>query len=65
MLSVALNKQFIKAYLVREDGQAMAEYGIILALIAVVVAAAVLLLGQQISAALGSVTTALQNAVGG
>jgi pilus assembly protein Flp/PilA len=55
----ALNTRFSKAFLVREEGQAMAEYGIILALIAVIVAVAVGVLGTDISGALGKVGTAL------
>ena len=43
----------------RQDGQAMAEYGIILALIAAVCITLVALLGGQIVNALGSVTNAL------
>jgi pilus assembly protein Flp/PilA len=43
----------------REEGQAMAEYGIILALIAVVVIATVKLLGTQIEAAFTTITSNL------
>ena len=43
----------------REDGQAMAEYGLILALIAVVAIAALTLLGTTIAGKLGEITTAL------
>lgn len=43
----------------REDGQAMAEYGIILALIAAVVIALLVLLGHQIFNALDDVVNAL------
>lgn len=42
-----------------EDGQAMAEYGIIIALIAVIVIAAVALLGEEILAAFEAITDAL------
>ena len=59
MFFAALNKQFIKAYLLREEGQAMAEYGIILALIAAVVVGSVAILGGQILTALQKVTTGL------
>jgi pilus assembly protein Flp/PilA len=45
----------------REEGQAMAEYGIILALIAVLVIAAVALLGHQILDAFNTITTKLAN----
>jgi len=55
----ALNAQFIKLYLAKEEGQAMAEYGIILALIAAVVVTTVGLLGTKIEDALTSVTGAL------
>jgi pilus assembly protein Flp/PilA len=42
-----------------EDGQAMVEYGLIIALIAVVVIAAVVLLGKQIKAAFDAITAKL------
>jgi pilus assembly protein Flp/PilA len=42
----------------REDGQALAEYGLLLALIAVVCIAALTALGLAISGALGSITGA-------
>jgi pilus assembly protein Flp/PilA len=41
----------------REDGQALAEYGLLLALIAVVCIAALTALGLAISGVLGQVTT--------
>jgi len=47
----------------RDEGQALAEYGLLLGLIAVVVIAAVTLLGGQIDTILGSVTTALGTAM--
>jgi pilus assembly protein Flp/PilA len=40
----------------REDGQALAEYGLLLALIAVVCIAALTLLGLAISGTLGTIT---------
>ncbi len=43
----------------REEGQALAEYGLILALIAVVSIAALTALGLAVSGKLGSVTSAL------
>lgn len=43
----------------REEGQAMAEYGIILALIAVVVIGTVAVLGGQIKSAFDSIVTGL------
>jgi len=55
----ALNAQWTKLYLAKEEGQAMAEYGIILALIAAVVVTTVGLLGTKIEDALTSVTGAL------
>jgi len=47
----------------RDEGQALAEYGLLLGLIAVVVIAAVTLLGGQIDTILGAVTTALGTAM--
>jgi len=43
----------------REDGQALAEYGLLLALIAVVCILALTALGLAISGTLGSITGAL------
>ena len=51
--------QWIKDNLKREDGQAMAEYGLILALIAVVVAVVMLTLGTQITNTIQSVVNSL------
>jgi pilus assembly protein Flp/PilA len=57
MLEFAI--QWIKDNYKREEGQAMAEYGIILALIAAVVIALLVTLGGQIKNALQSVVNAL------
>ena len=43
----------------QEEGQGLAEYALLLGLIAVVVIAAVTLLGTQINTVLGRITTAL------
>jgi pilus assembly protein Flp/PilA len=43
----------------REEGQAMAEYGVILALIAVLVIAVLLLLGPKIAGAFQDVSDAI------
>lgn len=51
--------QWIKDNIKREEGQAMAEYGIILALIAAVVIGLFFTLGGQIKAALQTVVNAL------
>lgn len=51
--------QWVKDNIKREDGQAMAEYGIILALIAAVVIALLVTLGGQIKNALQTVVNAL------
>jgi Flp pilus assembly pilin Flp len=51
--------QWVKDNIKREDGQAMAEYGIILALVAAVVITTVALLGNQILNALTKVTSNL------
>lgn len=53
MLDFAI--QWVKDNVKREDGQAMAEYGLILALIAVVVAVVMLTLGTQIKTTINSV----------
>ena len=57
MLEFAI--QWIQDNYKREEGQAMAEYGVILALIAVACVVVLGLLGGQISAALTSVKNAL------
>ena len=57
MLEFAL--QWVKDNVKREDGQAMAEYGLILALIAVVVAVVMLTLGTQIKSTVQGVIDAL------
>jgi pilus assembly protein Flp/PilA len=57
MLEFAI--QWIKDNYKREEGQAMAEYGIILALIAAVVIALLVTLGGQIKNALQTVVNAL------
>lgn len=57
MLEFAI--QWIKDNYKREEGQAMAEYGIILALIAAVVIALLVTLGGKIQTALQTVVNAL------
>jgi pilus assembly protein Flp/PilA len=47
--------QWVKDNVKREDGQTMAEYGLILALIAVVVAVVLVTLGTQIKGTVQSV----------
>ena len=54
--------QWVKDNVKREEGQAMAEYGIILALIAAVVIGLVATLGTDIKTALTTVTNALSGA---
>jgi pilus assembly protein Flp/PilA len=56
-----LNNLIARMYLAarREEGQAMAEYGIILALIAVVAITTLALLGTKIETALTSLTNKL------
>jgi len=51
--------QWVKDNIKREDGQAMAEYGIILALVAAVVIALLVTLGTDIKNALQTVVDAL------
>jgi pilus assembly protein Flp/PilA len=50
---------WVKDNIKRQEGQAMAEYGIILALIAAVVIATVAILGTKVLAALNTVVNAL------
>ena len=51
--------ELVRIQLRREEGQTMTEYGILLALIAVVVIAALLLLGPKISNVFTNVTAHL------
>jgi pilus assembly protein Flp/PilA len=48
-----------RAQLMREEGQALVEYGLILGLIAVAAIAALLLLGEDVSKVFEKVTTEL------
>jgi pilus assembly protein Flp/PilA len=50
---------WVKANVKKEEGQAMAEYGLILALIAVVVIGAVTAIGTNLDAKFGDVVDAL------
>jgi pilus assembly protein Flp/PilA len=51
--------ELIRFQLAREEGQTMAEYGLLIALIAIVTITAVTLLGSQISAAFNDIATKL------
>lgn len=51
--------QWVKDNIRREEGQAMAEYGIILALIAAIVIATLAILGGKVLNALNTVVSAL------
>jgi pilus assembly protein Flp/PilA len=51
--------QWVRDNIKREDGQAMAEYGLILALIAVVVAVVMVTLGTQIKTTVQGVINSL------
>jgi pilus assembly protein Flp/PilA len=57
MLDFAI--QWVKDNIKRDEGQTMAEYGLILALIAVVVAVVLVTLGGQIKNTVNSVINAL------
>jgi pilus assembly protein Flp/PilA len=57
MLEFAI--QWVKDNIKREEGQAMAEYGIILALVAAVVIGTLFILGNQILNALNVVVSKL------
>ncbi len=46
-------------YLPREEGQGLAEYGLILVLIAVILVVILSLLGTQVSAMFSSITSAI------
>ncbi len=51
--------ELIRKFVHDEDGQGMAEYGLILALVAVVVIGALALLGEQINDAFTAITDRL------
>lgn len=51
--------EWVKENWKREEGQAMAEYGIILALIAAVVIATLVILGNKVLAAFQTITSNL------
>jgi pilus assembly protein Flp/PilA len=55
----AINRHFIRFNLAREEGQAMAEYGLILALIALIVIAAVALIGTDLNTKFNQIANAL------
>ena len=50
---------FLKQLLDREDGQGLAEYALILALIAIIAIAALIFLGTQISSILSTIGNAI------
>jgi pilus assembly protein Flp/PilA len=54
---------FIKKFIREEDGVTAIEYGLIAALIAVVIIASVTIVGTQLAAVFGSIGTALQTAM--
>ena len=54
---------FIKKFIREEDGVTAIEYGLIAALIAVVIIASVTIVGTQLRAVFTSIGTALQNAL--
>ena len=64
----ALNKTYLhlaqRMSLVREEGQALVEYALILAMIAVVTIAVLQALGVDVSKILDKVSTALSSAAG-
>lgn len=56
--------QFIKNFAREEDGVTAIEYGLIAALIAVVIIGSVQLVGTDLQAVFGAVSTGLQNVAG-
>jgi pilus assembly protein Flp/PilA len=53
-------KKFVNKYITRkEDGASLAEYGLLLALIAVICIAAIALLGNQISTMFSTLSTSI------
>lgn len=57
-------KNTLRSFLVEDDAATMVEYGLLIALIAIVVAAAALLLGTAISTKFNSVTSCVTNSTG-
>lgn len=58
-------KDMFTRLLMEEDGQAMAEYGLIIALIAVVVITAVALIGTNLDTVFNTIANRLSGAAGG
>ncbi len=54
-----INEAILRLFAKNEDGQALAEYGLILGLIAVVAILALTAMGAAISGQLGSISSAL------
>lgn len=67
MQTIAQNlyARFVTTMWAKEDGQTMAEYGVVLALITVGTVLAISALALAITGKLGAVTTILKNAVPG
>ena len=57
---VILNKEVIRVYLPREEGQGLVEYALILVLVAVVVIAILTLLGPQVANVFSKITNGLE-----
>ncbi len=55
--------ELFKRFILEEDGQGMTEYGLILALVAVVVIGALTLMGEQIEIIFDSIAETLQDAL--
>jgi pilus assembly protein Flp/PilA len=63
MLNVYLRiRNYVEGLLHKEEGQTLTEYALILVLIAIVVIAVLLILGEQISTVFSRVVSGLQNA---
>ncbi len=56
-------KELFKRFIQEEDGQGMTEYGLILALVAIVVIGALTLMGEQIEIIFDAISDTLQNAL--
>ena len=56
--------EMVKRFIQEEDGQGMTEYGLILALVAIVVIGALTLMGEEINAIFETITNAMGEALG-
>ncbi len=60
MNMISMVKNFAKGFVKKEEGQGMVEYGLIIALIAIVVIAALILVGDELFVIFNSIADSLK-----